>query len=66
MILCFSIFELSYSDAKRVEKIENKQIKNNIVYFKNESVPFTGEFRGPGINEEYKSGIKTGFLKALF
>ncbi|MCB8565957.1 toxin-antitoxin system YwqK family antitoxin [Fusobacterium ulcerans] len=65
MILCFSIFELSYSDAKRVEKIENKQIKNNIVYFKNESVPFTGEFRGPGINEEYKSGIKDGFFKGV-
>lgn len=65
MILCFSIFELSYSDNKRVEKIENKQIKNNIVYFKNESVPFTGEFRGTGINEEYKSGIKDGFFKGV-
>lgn len=65
MILCFSIFELSYSDTKRVEKIENKQLKNNIVYFKNESVPFTGEFRGPGINEEYKSGIKDGFFKGV-
>ena len=65
MILCFSIFELSYSDNKRIEKIENKQIKNNIVYFKNESVPFTGEFRGPGINEEYKSGIRDGFFKGV-
>ena len=65
MILCFSIFELSYSDDKRIEKIENKQIKNNIVYFKNESVPFTGEFRGPGINEEYKSGIRDGFFKGV-
>lgn len=53
---------LTYSN----NKIENKQIKEKIVYLQGEEIPFTGEFIGINIKETYKNGIKNGFFQGVF
>lgn len=49
----------------KTENIKNKVIKNDIVYLKNDSVPFTGEFSGESIKESYINGIKNGKFKGV-
>lgn len=56
------VLNLTYSN-NRVESIKNKKIKNQIVYFQNETTPFTGEMVGVGVKEEYKNGIKHGVFQ---
>ncbi len=53
-----------YSNSK-ISKIENKKIKEKIVYLEDEETPFTGEFIGPNIKETYKNGIKDGFFQGI-
>lgn len=53
------VFNLTYSSV-RVENIKNKKVKNQIVYLADEKTPFTGEFVGSGVKEEYENGIKHG------
>lgn len=54
------IFILSSFVFAKSFDISEKIIKNGIVYRKGESDPFTGVFKGEGILEEYKKGIKHG------
>lgn len=61
-IIFILVLSLSYS-GNRVENIEHKKIKNQIVYFQNETTPFTGELIGAGVKEEYVDGIKHGVFK---
>lgn len=49
----------------KTESIKNKVVKNNIVYSKNDSVPFTGEFVGNNVEENYTKGIKNGKFKGI-
>lgn len=58
------VLNLSYSNG-RVESIKNKKIKNQIVYFQNETTPFTGEMIGVDRKEEYKNGIKHGMFQGI-
>lgn len=57
---------VSSADNIRVESIKNKEIKNGIVYCKNEIKPYTGKFITENIQEEYIQGIKNGFFKGEF
>ena len=57
---------VSFSADIRTEKLGNKEIKNGIVYIKNETEPYTGKFVTEKIIEEYSSGIKHGFFKGEF
>lgn len=57
---------VSFSADIRTEKLGNKEIKNGIVYIKNETEPYTGKFVTEKITEEYSSGIKHGFFKGEF
>ncbi|MEG0747182.1 MAG: toxin-antitoxin system YwqK family antitoxin, partial [Cetobacterium sp.] len=59
MVIFTLIFNILYSN-KRIENINNKKIRNQIVYILNESTPFTGELIGEGIKEQYENGIKHG------
>lgn len=58
-IIYIALFNLSFSNVRK-EGIEKKQIRNQVVYFQSESKPFTGEFFGKGIREQYDNGIKHG------
>lgn len=49
----------------KTENLKNKVIKNNIIYLKKSSVPFTGEFIGENIKENYTNGIKNGKFKGI-
>lgn len=40
--------------------ISEKTLKNGIVYRKGEEEAFTGVFKGEGIHEEYRKGVKNG------
>lgn len=50
----------------RIETLEKKQLKNNIVYIESEQNPFSGRLEGGNISEEYKNGIKNGIFKGEF
>ena len=45
------------------EDIKNKKLIDNIAYFKNESLPFSGKFIGNNIEEEYLEGVREGYYK---
>lgn len=62
LYLIIAIFSFAGSYT-RMEKIENKQVKNNVVYIKNETEPFTGKLIGEESLEEYKDGIRDGAFK---
>lgn len=61
-ILMFLI-TCSYTEGSRIEKLSNKLVKNNIVYVKGESTPFTGKLQAGEIEQEYRNGIKNGIFK---
>ena len=62
LYLIIAIFSFAGSYT-RMEKIENKQVKDNVVYIKDESKPFTGKLVGEESLEEYRDGIRDGFFK---
>lgn len=49
----------SFIFAKNFD-ISEKCLKNGIVYRKDEEEAFTGVFKGEGIHEEYREGVKNG------
>lgn len=57
------IFSFEIFSTGRIGNIENKMVKNDIVYLKGEETPFTGKLRGKGKTEEYLNGIKNGYFK---
>lgn len=58
-------FLLGLNILSKIEIVKNKTIKNNIVYLKESSTPFTGEIVGENLREEYKNGIKDGKFKGI-
>lgn len=65
LIIITASFTFS-NNINRVETIDKKIIKNNIVYIKNETEPFTGKIIDKNIHEEYKNGIRHGLFKGIF
>lgn len=67
IIICFiSKAHLFSNEDIRIENIRDKIVKNGIVYYKNETIPYNGKFITEDIQEEYLSGIKNGFFKGNF
>ncbi len=59
-------FNISFAGGFRAENLINKEVRNGIVYYKNESKPYSGKFTAENIEEEYQLGIKNGFFKGEF
>ncbi|WP_297596936.1 toxin-antitoxin system YwqK family antitoxin [uncultured Cetobacterium sp.] len=60
LLIIFTIIVNNSYSNKRVENINNKKIRNQIIYILNESTPFTGELIGQGVKEQYENGIRHG------
>lgn len=63
IITIFLIFSTFIFAKVRIEDIKNKKLIDNIAYFKNESLPFSGKFIGNNIEEEYLEGVREGYYK---
>ena len=67
IILYMALTTLVFAGGSiRVETLEKKQLKNNIVYIESEKDPFSGRIEGKNISEEYKNGIRNGIFKGEF
>lgn len=47
----------------RVEDIKYKNLIDNIAYFQNETLPFSGKFIGKNVEEEYIDGVRDGYYR---
>lgn len=63
LFMIMFLFTCSYAEGSRVEKLSDKSVKNNVVYVKGESTPFTGKLQAGEIEQEYRNGIKDGVFK---
>lgn len=66
IITIFLIFSTFIFAKVRIEDIKNKKLIDNIAYFKNESLPFSGKFIGNNIEEEYLEGVREGEWKFYY
>lgn len=62
-IVMIFLFTCSYSEEKRIERLEDKVERNGIVYIKGEETPFTGVLKSDVVEQEYSQGIKNGVFK---
>lgn len=63
LFMIMFLFTCSYAEGSRVVKLSEKSVKNNVVYVKGESTPFTGKLQAGEIEQEYRNGIKDGLFK---
>lgn len=63
LFMIMFLFTCSYAEGDRVVKLSDKSVKNNVVYIKGESNPFTGKLQTGEIEQEYRNGIKNGLFK---
>lgn len=57
------LFTCSYAEVNKVIKLSDKTVKNNVVYLKGATIPFTGKLQDEGMEQEYRNGIKNGLFK---
>lgn len=63
-IIFFIISHFLFSDI-RVEDVKDRKVIDNIAYFKDEKIPFSGKFIGENFEEEYRDGIRDGYYKNI-
>lgn len=63
LFMIMFLFTCSYAEVNRVAKLSDKVVKNNVVYLKGESIPFSGKLQAKGVEQEYRNGIKNGIFK---
>lgn len=61
----FIVLSTFLSAQIRVENINYKKLVDNIAYFQNETLPFSGKFIGDNVEEEYVDGIREGYYRGM-